>query len=82
MTQIPPPNNVVLHCEIEVDGKPLWADSLVSQQAWDAADEFTREMLRNQARRALADAIARYYQPVVDAVAVTAARPDTGSTPA
>jgi hypothetical protein len=59
MTQQAPPGKVVLHCEIEVGGKTLWADTLISRRAWDVSDERTREAFREGAREALARAILR-----------------------
>lgn len=80
MNQQPPPDNVVLHCEIEVGGKPLWADTLISRRAWDVSDERTREAFREGARAALAGAILRQCQPEVTVVFPPAVQPDPGSS--
>jgi hypothetical protein len=72
MAQQAPPNNVVLHCEVEVGGKTLWADTLISRRAWDAADETMREAFRDRAREALAGAIVRQCDPPVTVTAPTA----------
>lgn len=73
MTQQAPPATVVLHCEIEVDGKTLWADTLISRRAWDVSDEVQREAFRARAREALADAVVRHYQATIDGAPVVIA---------
>ena len=72
MTQQTPPDRVVLHCEIQVEGKTLWADTLISQAGWDISDEVTRAAFRERARVALADAVVHHYQAAIDAAEVTA----------
>lgn len=59
MTQQAPPSSVILHCEIEVGGKTLWSDTLISRRAWDSADETMREAFRERARESLAASILR-----------------------
>jgi hypothetical protein len=70
MTRQALPATVVLHCEIEVDGQTLWADTLISRRAWDVSDEVQREAFHNRAREALADAVTRHYQAAIDAAPV------------
>jgi hypothetical protein len=72
MAQTVPPNMIVLHCEIEVDGQALWADTLIPQETWDAADETTRQAFRERAREALTGGLVRHYQAAIDGAAVTA----------
>jgi hypothetical protein len=74
MAQIAPPNNVVLHCEIEIEGKTIWVDTLISRRSWDVADERTREAMRESAQESLAHAIVRQCNPPVT-VTVPAVRP-------
>lgn len=73
MPQQAPPDRVVLHCEIEVEGKTLWSDTLISRRAWDVADERTREAFRERARESLAQAIVRHYR--IDTTEVTVTLP-------
>jgi len=65
MAQQSPVNDVVLHCELEVEGKTVWSDTLISRRAWDVADEHTREAMREGAQASLAHEIIRQCNPAV-----------------
>lgn len=69
MSRYPDPGRarptVTLHCELKVGDGLMYVDCPVDREVWLRADEQARDVIREHARRALADAIVDKVAPPV-----------------